>query len=466
MSDPRLWRRFLPILLPFLFAGCGQDRVAAGTTGTEAGNALTAILLLPDGSPAAHAQVAIRPSTAVDSSTATNWIHAQTDAQGLLQTRFGSGSWTLEARLSGLAVRIDLSGNHDTSLSSTLNTVRPLRATVLGGSAGAVVSIPGLARSTRLDSTSGFVFDSLPPQPTPVEVGGIPGWTLDPGPNPLVITLAAPGAVYRGGTELSGAPNPIVSPWLVPDSLLSDSATVFTDSTGTEIPAYMGKTTGADRTVWLLLPPSGKATLRQRVSGSVPIGPFSVADGFHLAWLADTGTTLLGDFQASVSSVLVSPVDSGGFLRAGLGGSLGTIISGLPDTGVFSVGARARQLSPSIGSIWVLDWTDSTTGTGVQVGVGNGWITLQGGDRDTSVAWDPGQSWFQLGLSWDGKTLRLAADGIERVALVPTASTLADRSSWSLRDVGLGGSLDLSHLLVLDRAVSDTALSRDPSPLR
>jgi hypothetical protein len=102
----------------------------------------------------------------------------------------------------------------------------------------------------------------------------------------------------------------------------------------------------------------------------------------------------------------------------------------------------------------------------VQVGVGNGWLTLQGGDRDTAVAWDPGQSWFQLGLSWDGQTLRLAADGVERIIFVPTAAALGDRSSWSLRSVGPGGSLDLSHLIVLGRVVSDTGLSRDPAPLR
>jgi hypothetical protein len=241
---------------------------------------------------------------------------------------------------------------------------------------------------------------------------------------------------------------------------------VFTDSTGTEIPAYIGKATGTDRTVWLDPPASGKVSLRQRISGPAPGSPFSPGNGFSFVWLADTGTALLGEFQTSSSSVLVSPVDSGAFLRSSLGGSLGTIGSGLPDSGTFSIGLRARQLTPTVGSIWVLNWTDSTTGTGVKVGVGNGWLTLQGGDRDTAVAWDPGQSWFQLGLSWDGQTLRLAADGVERIIFVPTAAALGDRSSWSLRSVGPGGSLDLSHLIVLGRVVSDTGLSRDPAPLR
>ncbi|HXP90909.1 MAG TPA: hypothetical protein VN931_08285 [Fibrobacteria bacterium] len=466
MPDLRIWKRLLPVLLPVLLAGCGQGRVAEGTTGTEAGNALTAILLLPGGGPAAHALVAIRPSTAVDSSTAATWIHAETDEQGLLQTRFGAGSWTLEARLSGLAVRIELNGTHDTSLSSTLNTVQPLRCTVLGGSPGTVVSLPGLARSTRLDSASGFAFDSLPPDPTPVDLGGAPYLTLNPGPTPLVVSVDAPQVVYQGGVALAGAPNTTVSPWLVADSLLSDPSTVFTDSTGSEIPVYIGMATGTDRTVWLGLPVSGKVSLRKRVSGPAPSSPFSPGNGFSFVWLADTGTTILGAFQTSSSSTLVSPVDSGAFLRSSLGGSLGTIVSGLPDTGVFSVGLRARQLTPTVGSIWALDWTDSLTAEGVQVGVGNGWLSLQAGGRDTAVAWDPGESWFQLGLSWDGQTLRLAADGVEKIVIVPAASTLADRSSWSLRDVGLGGSLDLSHLIVLDRVVSDTGLSRDPAPLR
>jgi hypothetical protein len=455
-------------LLAVLLVGCDQARVAGGTTGTDAGNAVTARLSLPDGCPAAGAQVVIRPSGAVDSSSAARWVHAQADEGGIVRVTVPSGTWTLEARRGGLALRADLPGSADTTLSGTLDTVRGLKAAVLGGKPGDVVALPGLALWTRLNASLAFAFDSVPPGSTPLSLRGEADWALPAGVDSLLVAAAFPASVYQGGRILSGSPVSVVSPWLVPDSLLSDTATAFTDSMGAEIPDLVGRRRGAYREIWLRLPPSGRIFLRRKLGNtSATARPFPASDGFRLAWITDAGdTSLQGSFLRSSTAAFDSTTDSGAFLRAALGGSVGTVDAGLPDTGAFSISMDARLLSPAIGSIWILDWTDSTTGQGLRVGVGAGALVLQAGGLDTSVEWDPGQAWFRMGLSWDGQALRVAFDGVEKVVLQPAGSGLSGRSAWGRREVGLGGGIDLADFLVFDRAVSGADLSRDPAPLR
>jgi hypothetical protein len=145
---------------------------------------------------------------------------------------------------------------------------------------------------------------------------------------------------------------------------------------------------------------------------------------------------------------------------ASLGSTLGLIDSGLPETGAFGLVLRGQATSVGIEDLWLLDWTDASA-MGVRIGMGGGLLTVRLGDRDTSLAWNPGTSWFGMAVSWDGHTLRLAIDGEERLILAPPTGAVVDqRASWSRRHIGLGGGLALSTLLVLDRAVEVQGFSR------
>lgn len=454
-----------------LLLGCGSDRTAGGTTGTEAGNALAARLCLPDGTPAAGALVVLRPDDATTNATSSTWIRDTADDQGTIDLRFGDGNWTLEARCRGFGLRTDLVSGRDQELRDTLEPLRNVSGHILGAPAGTLVALPGLGVSVATGADGSFTIDSLPAQVVPLVLDGRPGWTVPADTGAILIPASVPGAIYQDAPTLLRQGAGWL--WAVPDSLVPDSSALLVDSAGREIPTRLGGASQGRRRVWTdLANVSTDLRMCRAVSrGSSPVpSPFAARAGFRLAVVPDLDSTLAnlgGAGFGGFRSTAVAGIDSleGRILSASLGASLGTIDSAaLPSSGEFALGFRARLNTTSVASLWLLDWTDPATGEGVRVGVGGGRLLVRLGDRDTSVAWDPGSAWSGVGVSWDGRILTVAVDGAVRLE-VAGPNVPSERSRWSRRNAGLGGGLSLSALFVLEGSRDARALSAPPGRL-
>jgi len=457
--------------VPLLLLGCGSDRTAGGTTGTEAGNALAARFSLPDGTPAAGALAILRPQDATTNATSSIWIRDTADTQGRFDLRFGDGRWTLEVRCQGFGLRADLASGRDQVLRDTLEPLRIVTGRILGAPDGTVVALPGLGVSVATEADGSFTFDSLPSQDLPLALEGRSGWTIPPDTGAILVPASMPGVVYRDARSLVHQGTGWI--WTLPDSLAPDSTALLLDSTGNPIPARFGGVAQGRRRLWLE-PASlagGIQSCRVVPPGSVSRwSPFTASAGFRLAVVPDLDSSLAnlvganaGGFRSSATAGFDSL--EGRILSATLGASLGTLDSAaLPSTGEFALGFRARLNTASVASLWLLDWTDPATGEGVRVGVGGGRLLVHLGDRDSSVAWDPGAAWSGVGVSWNGRILTVAVDGLARLE-VPGPNVPSDRAGWSRRNVGLGGGMSLSALFVLDRGLDAGALSAPPGVL-
>ena len=196
--------------------------------------------------------------------------------------------------------------------------------------------------------------------------------------------------------------------------------------------------------------------------GTEPV-PSAFADGFRLALVPELDSSLAnlsaggGGFRSS--SALVLDSSEGLVVPATLGSLVGSLDSAaLPVQGAFAFGLRARMATTGVESLGLLDWTDPATGTGLHLGIGGGKLDVRVGTRDTTVAWDPGLSWFGAALSWDGQILTVATDGQVRLRWV-LADALSDRSRWTRREVGLGGGLRMSSLFTFAGAQDALLLS-------
>lgn len=171
--------------------------MAGGNVGTEAGNAVSARLVLADGRSAAGASVVVRPAQAIDSSGRSVWVRAVTDSHGV--ARFAlpqEGAWTLEATLGDDGVRLELPQTAMAQVSDTLRDLVRLEGVLLGADSGQRVVLPGLARSAVVGSGGAFRFEDLPQGKTLVQVADGRSWTLN-APLPASLVLAAPAEQLR-----------------------------------------------------------------------------------------------------------------------------------------------------------------------------------------------------------------------------------------------------------------------------
>ncbi|HOX52497.1 MAG TPA: hypothetical protein PKY05_13485, partial [Fibrobacteria bacterium] len=122
-----------------------------------------------------------------------------------------------------------------------------------------------------------------------------------------------------------------------------------------------------------------------------------------------------------------------------------------------SVVFRARTLGTGLGSLWLLDWTDSTQSAGWKWGIGAGTMSLWTSGSERTAVWESkGWSWYAMVVTRD--SLRIHADGREvlRAAVVP-----GSRKEWVRRFAGAGGAMEIAALLVWNRAI-DGAVETSP----
>lgn len=367
-------------LLSLGWAGCdgSGERLAGGNVATEAGNAVSARLVAANGMPAVGAVVVVRPSSAVDSTSRADWVRAVADSHGVARFRLkGDHSWTLEAKLDTQGIRMELPGSSLGEVSDTLQRRSRLEGVLMAVDSGAVVVLPGLARSTVVGSGGAFRFDSLPQGGVTVvrQVNG-PSWTLAE-PLPASVVLSEP---------------------------------------------------------------------RERL---------------RLAWWAAATDTMpmVGSglvFDSGVESG--SETSAGAFREAPLGGALANLQAPtLASAGAFSLALRIRLTSPAIGSIWLVDFTDSAFAPGLRIGVGGGKIRIQLSGVDTSFASPTPVGWETWVVGHDGNCLVVWSGGLERLRL--DAPGLADRATWTHRILGSGGGMRVGSILVWDRMVDGLAVS-------
>jgi len=448
-----------------LFVSCGADRSASGTTGTEAGNALAMVVQLPDGAPAARASVVARPSTSLDSTQASMWVRAIADAQGRLDLRLPAGEWTLEIR-SGRFARIStIRLDRDSLRRDTLVGIRALRGIMLGSAVGRV-GVPGLGRSVSVRSDGSFLLDSMPDQPLPLSIGTSGLRIIPAGTGSVVLAASGNNAVYGDPVRLSLRGSGLAGAQRVADSLVPDSGAVLLDSLGRILPMRRGGASNGVRRLWTRLGSGRHRVLLCRAltdnPDSLPL--FGAKDGDRLAIVPDLAPSLLdlsgagGTFASGANPSVDSLWGPG--LDAPLGSFIGTIGSGLLDTGAFALVLQARLLSQGIESLWLLDWTDSSS-RGLRVGMGGRRLRVVAPGIDTAVAWDPGTSWSGIAFGWDGSQLVVATDGTERLRL-SVRDGLRDRSSWDRRIVGQGGGMRLSRLTIRSGAIDWKSASSLP----
>lgn len=174
---PARFVRWWTLALLVAVGGCGGDRLSGGTNGTEAGNAVAARVLRPDGSAAAGALGIFRPSDAIDSSTSSKWIRAAADADGILHASIPAGSWTLEVQEGALAARSDFLSRESLDFTDTLRRTRDISGRVLDAAAGDVLHLPGLARSAIVASDGSFLFPAVPAGAATI-TDGAKSWTF------------------------------------------------------------------------------------------------------------------------------------------------------------------------------------------------------------------------------------------------------------------------------------------------
>jgi|GEM_PF-6599543 len=208
--------------------GCGGsgERVAGGNVGTEAGNAVSARLVGLAGKPAAGARVVVRPVGAIDSTGRATWVRAVADSQGVARFRIDPDqAWSLEAAWGAEGIRMELPPASAGEFADTLQKLSRLEGVLLGVDSGAVVVLPGLARSVVVGSGGAFRFDSLP-QGGRTEVRQLGGssWVLDQ-PLPAAVVLASPTEQPRlAWWAASSGAAPLVGTGIVFDSLVRTGA--------------------------------------------------------------------------------------------------------------------------------------------------------------------------------------------------------------------------------------------------
>ena len=142
-------------------SACGETKTAGGgPSGTEAGNAITALILTADKTPAALAKVRLMDSEGLDSEKAYS---AETDKDGKVVIEgVADGDYTLEAKLDGGALQlpVKVSGQNVDLGKDRLKKMATVSGSV-GDSANGIVKVRGLEHSAKVKNGN-FTLDSLP----------------------------------------------------------------------------------------------------------------------------------------------------------------------------------------------------------------------------------------------------------------------------------------------------------------
>lgn len=183
MMTPASPSRFRRLLASFALAlaSCGDDRVAGGTSGAEAENAVSARILLPDGTPAKGVPVVARPSGALTDSV---WARGVTDDSGVVWLRLPAArEWTLEAETDSVATfaRVDSGYRGDVAVVAGLERKAALSGRfVPTGASSFELFVAGLGRSTTVGPDGTFFLDGLPAGIVEVRAADHPvGWSIE-----------------------------------------------------------------------------------------------------------------------------------------------------------------------------------------------------------------------------------------------------------------------------------------------
>lgn len=144
--------------------GCTSDVAGGGSSGTEAGNAITAQILRNDQSPAVAARVYVMPSNSITSSEEA-LVTTVTDNEGRFTlTDLAVGSYTVEVADASGALQFRAMVSDSSSFNRGIDTLKAF-STVKGSvgfaSAGSV-AIQGMRHRAVVDANGFFSIDSLP----------------------------------------------------------------------------------------------------------------------------------------------------------------------------------------------------------------------------------------------------------------------------------------------------------------
>jgi hypothetical protein len=459
MRLDRQRRRQILSFIPLAILGaCGSaDNLAGGTVGTETGNALTAQLHLEDGQVAAGARVVLRPAQTVDSSSSPLWQTQTADANGTVVLQVPRGTWTLEMRSGKLARRRDIVVTNTTSLSDTLKPTHQLSGYLPGIATGTTVQLPGLARWTSADSNGTWQFDDVPDGTNSLACANLQ-WQL-PDTTYTRLVLAKDGSVLTNHQSTTIKTHSTLTKLWLPDSLVSEQS-AFVDVLGRTVPTLVGTAIAGMRPVWMAASSQEIRTIGRATTPSP--SPFSAAPNLRLAWIPDLDSTNLAFNSARLLLTGQHPDSSaseGATQTVPLGLSLGTLTgAALPDTGAFALLLRNQLQTTAIGSLWLLNWSDSAGTNGLAVGIGNNQLVVRAAGWDTTLSVPNRINWANWAIVWDGKSLSVACEGTE--LLQKTGLGLQDRSTWSRQQIGLGGGMQFSAVLTWKDAQSVGALSQ------
>lgn len=146
------------------FVACsnGDKTAGGGPSGTEAGNAITAQIMVA-GEPAAYARVKL---TEIESLDALDSEYVQADEKGLVTfDNVSDGVYTLEARHDGMALQkeVPVEGHSVDLGKSDLEKMVSVTGSISGDDNG-IVKVRGMAHSAKVENGK-FSMDSLPAGP-------------------------------------------------------------------------------------------------------------------------------------------------------------------------------------------------------------------------------------------------------------------------------------------------------------
>ncbi len=284
---PTRWRRLLASIA-VLLAACGDDRVAGGTSGAEAENAVSARILLPDGSPAKGVAVVARPSDAMTDSV---WASGVTDDSGVVRLLLpASRAWSLEAQTDSVATvaRVDSGFRGEVAVAAGLERKAALSGRfVPTGASASRLFIAGIGRSAEVASDGTFFLDGLPAGDQEIRLqGSSAGWSvvLSPGDTTRVSldlleagkTAGSPGVPMLMAYQLPGsryAGLPMTAEFVLPPGWPADRLRFVTLS-GAIVPVQLASFDSLSRAirVWFV-PGAAEHAGSLRVSlDSVPAG--------------------------------------------------------------------------------------------------------------------------------------------------------------------------------------------------
>ncbi|WP_297700626.1 carboxypeptidase-like regulatory domain-containing protein [uncultured Fibrobacter sp.] len=153
----------LTLSLGWGLLACGETKTAGGgSSGSEAGNAITAQIMTADKKPAAQARVRLMDSESLDGADA---YEAETDKKGYVTIEgVADGDYTFEAKLDGEALQLQVKVEGDSVVDlgqDQLKKMAKVSGNVGDESANGTVKVRGMEHSAKVENGS-FSLDSLP----------------------------------------------------------------------------------------------------------------------------------------------------------------------------------------------------------------------------------------------------------------------------------------------------------------